>query len=125
MDAWCDVTIDGQEFGRADRHKPIEVPAGKHAIVCSQGPGLGEWRGTVTLVAGQRKELTGSVLRPCTVVIDVARATIAGTSYRRGDQVTLRPGRYRVETGDAGTWVSVPRVTTCTLRDSPTLDCYP
>jgi predicted Ser/Thr protein kinase len=132
MDAWCDLEIDGTRHGRADRRKPIALWAGRHDIVCSQGPGLGEWRGSVDVVAGQDHTVSGTVLRPVAVRIAVEdgdSVLLGGAVVRRGATTRLPPGRYRVEIVRAGRmvsagWVSLPRVAACELRDRPMIDCY-
>jgi predicted Ser/Thr protein kinase len=132
MDAWCDLEIDGTRHGRADRRKPIALWAGRHDIVCSQGPGLGEWRGSVDVVAGEDHTVTGTVLRPVAVRIAVEdgdSVVLGGAVVRRGATTRLPPGRYRVEVVRAGRmvstgWVSLPRVAACELRDRPAIDCY-
>jgi hypothetical protein len=132
MDAWCDLVIDGTPHGRADRRKPITLWAGRHEIVCSQGPGLGEWRGRVTVVAGEEHTVNGSVLRPVDVrvaVEDGDAVVIDGTTVRRSASTRLPPGRYRIQVVRGGrevaaSWVWVPRVASCQLRDRPILDCY-
>ena len=45
------MTIDGEDHGRADKSRPIELAPGKHDIRCSQGAGLAEWRETRGLPA--------------------------------------------------------------------------
>ncbi len=129
---WCDLSIDGQSHGRARADRVIELAAGRHQLVCSQGPGRAAWRQTVELRAGERRAFTGSVLQPVRVQVEIA----AGDSVRIGDRrhangatLALDPGRYRVVvlTGErtvARAWVSIPAVSRCTLRDAPALDCY-
>jgi hypothetical protein len=132
MDAWCDVTVDGTPHGRADRRRPIALAPGRHDVVCSQGPGLDEWRGVVALAAGEARTVTGRVLRSVAVSValdDGDAAAIDGAIVRDGASTTLRPGRYRIEILRGGRpvssgWVSIPRVARCALRDRPTLDCY-
>jgi len=132
MDAWCDVSVDGVDHGRADRRRPIVLPAGPHRVVCRQGPGLGGWSDLLTLTPGEDRTVTGSVLRPVVVIVGVEggdAVAIDGKAYRRGATARLRPGRYRVAITRGGRevtagWVSVPRVESCALRDVPELDCY-
>jgi predicted Ser/Thr protein kinase len=132
MDAWCDLEIDGTRHGRADRRTPIALWPGRHDIVCSQGPGLGEWRGSVDVVAGEEQTVSGTVLRPVAVrvaVEDGDSVFLAGAIVRQGATRKLAPGRYRVEVVRGGkmvtaAWVSLPRIAACELRDRPVLDCY-
>ncbi|MCE9574240.1 MAG: protein kinase [Deltaproteobacteria bacterium] len=132
MDAWCELTIDGVAHGRADRSRAIELAAGHHELVCGQGAGRPSWRGAIDLAPGQDREVSGSLLAPVDVTIDVRggdRAIVDGTAHARQAVVRLAPGRHKVEvkSGDrviASGWVSVPRVAACALRETPELDCY-
>jgi eukaryotic-like serine/threonine-protein kinase len=132
MDAWCDVTIDGVAHGRNDPRRPIELPAGRHEIACSQGRGLGGWSTTVTLAAGQSRKLTGSLLRRVRVTVSLSSGdavSIGSTRIADGASAELAPQRYRVVVLSGSrtvktAWVTLPRDTPCTLRDLPDLDCY-
>ena len=132
MDTWCDVSIDGVGHGRADSKTVFDVAAGHHTIACEQGAGLGSWHEAIDVAAGERRIVTGLLHQSVRVHIAVTHGDsviIAGTSYRVGETVTLRPGRYRVDVMAAGathtgSWVSVPGVGECTLRDTPNLDCF-
>jgi serine/threonine-protein kinase len=132
MDAWCDVSIDGADHGRADPRKKITVAPGKHTFVCSQGQGMGEWRKTLTLKPGQHKDLTGSVHQSVEVLISVKAGDsvrIKSKTYRNGKRVKLRPKRYRVEVLSGGDvvssgWVTFSRGAACALKDEPSLKCY-
>jgi eukaryotic-like serine/threonine-protein kinase len=133
MDAWCDVTIDGDAHGRARRGQRIELAPGRHQIVCSQGPGLAQWRTTVVLEPGEHRTLEGTLLRPVSVRIDLSTGTSARIGSRTlddGATTSLQPGRYRVDildrSGNAltGAWITIPTISSCTLKDHPTLDCY-
>jgi hypothetical protein len=129
---WCDLSIDGAAHGRARRDRTIELAPGRHELVCSQGPGRAVWRETVVLAAGERRHLTGSVLQPVRVRIEVAAGNavrIAGQRHANGAEVMLAPGRHRIavlagEREVAYDWVAVPAVGACTVRDAPALDCY-
>jgi predicted Ser/Thr protein kinase len=131
MDAWCDVFVDGAAHGRADRARPITVSPGRHAVRCTQGPGLSEWAGAVTVAAGQTETVRGSLRRLVAVTIAVGGdgVTIDTTRYASGRTIQLASGRYRVELHRAGgpgqvSYVDIPRVASCTLKTSPSLDCY-
>ncbi|HWN68540.1 MAG TPA: hypothetical protein VNM90_12960, partial [Haliangium sp.] len=129
---WCDLTIDGVSNGRADRNRTIELAPGRHELSCSQGPGRAAWRETVVLAAGERKRLTGSVLQPVRVRIQVAAGNavrIAGRRHANGAEAMLAPGRHNIAVlaGDREIeydWVDIPAVQACTVRDRPALDCY-
>jgi serine/threonine-protein kinase len=129
---WCDLTIDGASHGRARRERTIELAPGRHELACSQGPGRAVWRETVILAAGERKHLTGSVLQPVRVRIQVAAGNavrIAGQRHANGAEVMLGPGRHSIAVlaGDREIgydWVAIPAVEACTVRDVPALDCY-
>ncbi|HUH02836.1 MAG TPA: protein kinase, partial [Kofleriaceae bacterium] len=71
MTPWCNVLIDGEDRGRANPSRPLRVAPGRHTVVCTQGPGMGEWKQTVELAPGQQLTLRGSVLRPVTVRVGV------------------------------------------------------
>ena len=132
MDAWCELSIDGVAHGRADRSRAIELAPGHHELVCAQGAGRPSWRGAIDLGPGQDRVVSGSLLAPVDVTIDVRggdRAIVDGTSHPRQAVVRLAPGRHKVEVRDgerviARGWVSVPRVAACALRETPELDCY-
>ncbi len=129
---WCNASIDGADVGRANRARPIELRPGRHEVVCSQGPGMAEWRRTVTLTPGQHLTETGSVLRPVAVTIAVSGGDgvrIAGSYHANGSRLKLAPDRYRIEVTrggkvTGGRWVTLPRVSSCVVRDDPALDCY-
>jgi len=129
---WCNARIDGVDVGRANRARRIELRPGRHEVICSQGPGMGEWRRTVTLTPGQHLTETGSVLRPVAVAIAVSGGDgvrISGHYHANGSHLTLSPDRYRIELmkggqATAGRWVTLPRVRSCVVRDRPALDCY-
>jgi len=132
MNAWCDVFIDEKPRGRADAKKRIDLRAGTHTVVCSQGKGLAEWSQTVTLKPGEHRTLRGSVLRPVRITVDVSSGNavrVAGSVHANGASFTARPDRYRIDVLSEGKrvgggWVAIPRVTQCTIRDKPALDCY-
>jgi eukaryotic-like serine/threonine-protein kinase len=129
---WCDLTIDGASHGRARRDRTIELTPGRHELSCSQGPGRAAWRETVILAAGERKHLTGSVLQPVRVRIQVTAGNavrIAGKRHANGAEVMLAPGRHSIavlagEREIGYDWVAIPAVQACTVRDVPALDCY-
>ena len=129
---WCDVFIDGKEYGRAQRGREISLAPGKRRIVCSQGKGRPEWKRIVDLEPGERLALRGSVLQPVRVGISLKkgdRVTIDKRTYRNGDSLELSPGRYRVAVSSGerkltDSWISIPAIEACTLRDKPAVDCY-
>ncbi len=132
MDAWCELSIDGKPYGRADRNRAVPLPAGKHVAECTQGVNLGSWRGELELTAGETRRVTGELRMEVAVTIEVSGTGIAldGKTYANRERLALRNGRHHVTVrGPAGElasgWVSVPRVARCTLRDQPVLDCYP
>ena len=129
---WCDLVIDGVSHGRARRDRAIELAPGRHQLVCSQGPGRPSWRQTVTLAPGQHEQLTGSVLQPVRVHVQVSAGNavrIGGQRHANGAALMLEPGRHRIavlsgEREVAYDWVPIPAVDACTVRDTPALDCY-
>lgn len=132
MTPWCNVLIDGEDRGRANAARPLRVAPGRHTVVCTQGPGMGEWKQSVELAPGQQLTLRGSVLRPVTVRVGVTGGDgvrVAGRVHANGSTFELRPDRYRIDVvkdGKArtGRWITIPRVGACTLRDQPAIDCY-
>ncbi len=132
MDAWCELSIDGKPYGRADRARAISLAPGAHKAVCTQGPGLGQWRGDLSLAPGESRQVSGELSLEVKIVIDVTGSAVAinGKPFTNQQKTSLRNGRHHVvvRQGDrelASGWVSIPRVASCTLRDRPQLDCYP
>lgn len=132
MDAWCELTIDGKPYGRADRNRAIELPAGAHTAECSQGAGLGQWRGELQLAAGETKRVAGTLSMEVQLTVDVSGTgvSIDGKIVANKQRLTVRNGRLNVTVRDGARelgsgWVSIPRIPRCTLRDRPLLDCYP
>lgn len=132
MDAWCELSIDGKPYGRADRARAISLAPGAHKAVCTQGPGLGQWRGDLSLSPGESRQVTGELSLEVKIVIDVTGSAVAvnGKTFTNQQKTSLRNGRHHVvvrqgERELASGWVSIPRVASCTLRDRPQLDCYP
>jgi len=130
LDAWCDLTIDGVARGRASR-APLELTAGRHELICTQGLGLGTWRQTVEVVAGERRTVTGSLVAATVVANGLAHPVrLRDQTLAPGATAEVRPGRVRLDrvqggAVEPGPWIAIPRVARCTLRDRPTLDCYP
>ncbi|HRC54782.1 MAG TPA: hypothetical protein PKU97_02615, partial [Kofleriaceae bacterium] len=132
MDAWCELVLDGLARGRADRGHAISLPAGQHQAECSQGPGLGRWRGSFEVKEGQHLRITGELRAEVSVEVAVSGSAVSvdGVVLANGRQVKLHNGRHRVtvrqgERELSSGWVSIPRVSRCVLRDQPLLDCYP
>ncbi|MCG8421148.1 MAG: protein kinase [Proteobacteria bacterium] len=129
---WCNVRIDGRDYGRARRDRIISLDPGQHEIACTQGPGRPEWKTSLNLEPGQHVPLRGSVLKPVQLRVSLERGDSLQVDRRRysnGSSLRLLPGRHRVDlfSGDdriTGAWVSIPAVPACTLRDVPALDCY-
>ena len=130
FDTWCELTIDDEPRGRADREREVTLAPGRHRAECSQGPGLGSWSSTIEVDAGEVRRVDGTLLRPVEVTIEAGDSVrIAGKTIARGERVMLRPNRYRIEIivdgkARAAAYVNIPRVASCSLRDRPTLDCY-
>ena len=130
FDTWCELAIDGARRGRADKTLAVELPAGEHVVVCSQGPGLASWSQTITVAAGQHRRVDGTLLASVEVVIAAGDEVQIGTStYPRGTTVRLKPNRYRVTVFAGGKasparFIDIPRLARCTLRAEPDLACY-
>ncbi len=129
---WCDLHIDGVPQGRVDRARVWRLAPGPHSFVCTQGRGRPQWRHSATLQAGEQRTFRGSVLAPVQVRIAIAggdAVLLDGNRYANGVELELSPGSHRVTIlrGDTPTtsgWLRLSRVSTCTLRDRPALDCY-
>ena len=119
-DTWCDVEIDGELKGRISA-KPIQVSAGTHTVVCTQGSGTGLiWTKQVEVAAGKTTTVSGSLL-PAIEVRIATNVTIDGVAYRAGATARLK-GRLRLEKD--GVTVNVTISSPCEIRDTPGLDCY-
>jgi hypothetical protein len=114
---WCDILVDGKSRGNL-RNKPIDVTAGHHTVRCVNP--AGEWTQETDVLPGATRTLVGTV-PDITVRLDID-ATIDGKAYRRGAVVKLKPRRVEVVAG--GKRVFITLRASCTLRDSPELECY-
>jgi len=130
VDAWCDLTIDGQARGRASA-APIELAPGRHTLVCKQGLGQGAWRQEVVVASGATQTLDVTLLASVRVVNGLADTIrLRDRALAPGAEAALRPGRVQVERlrGDGVSalgWITVPAVGRCTVRAAPELACYP
>jgi hypothetical protein len=131
FDTWCELVVDDEPRGRADRELTITLAPGRHRARCSQGPGLETWNGVVDAKAGADQRVVGTLLSPVDVLVDAGDGVrINGKdTVKRGERTKLKPGRYRIEVMNDGkarapVYVAIPRVEHCTLRDKPPLDCY-
>ena len=132
FDAWCDLSIDGEPRGRADKKRRYEVEPGTHEVECTQGKGMPQWRGSVTVRAGEHQVVRGSVLGVVRVRVAVERGdgvTIDGKTYRNGAVASLKPGNYAITVvaGDQTVLsgrIDIARGDECALRDRPDLGCY-
>ncbi|HSR97816.1 MAG TPA: protein kinase [Kofleriaceae bacterium] len=115
---WCEVWIDGKQRGIL-RNKPIEVPAGHHTVRCVN-PAAGEWTQETDVLPGATQTLVGTV-PDIAVRLDIS-ATIDGKVYKRGAVVRLKPRRVEVVAGGKRQFITLRA--SCTLRDSPELECY-
>jgi serine/threonine-protein kinase len=122
-DAWCNVTIDGIDHGRAGP-TPIRLDPGHHTIICEQ-PGVSgnRWMREIDLAAGQSMPVQGKMLEKKVDVTFGVDGTIDGIAYKRGQVAHIGAGRRKVVAGGAEKWVDL-RVA-CTIAVNPTLDCYP
>jgi hypothetical protein len=127
---WCDITIDGTPRGRSPNAAAISLEPGRHTLRCEQ-PGLGHAiTRELDLDPGERLEVTGDVLPPVPVRIDVRDAipVVDGEPRVAGATIRLAPGRHRVELRRGTTILAADyvQVTTkpCTIRDAPELACY-
>jgi serine/threonine-protein kinase len=119
-DVWCNVTIDGKERGKRN-NDVIPIEAGQHEVTCAQTADI-RWTQFADVVAGRTTPVTGELLPHVAVTIGVD-VTIEGSSYRRGDVVQLKSGRYLLQTKDAKNYANIRKP--CTVKAQPDLDCYP
>jgi hypothetical protein len=125
---WCDLRIDGIDFGRVQGKRTVEVRPGRHSLECRQGARGRVVHTELEVVAGVTQAWTQSLVALVEVKVDVSAALIRldGVRYRRGDVATVAAGRHRVE-------ILVDEVVTetafvdiavaCSLRDRPTVVC--
>jgi len=119
-DTWCEIEIDGEPKGRISA-KPIQVPAGSHKVVCTQGSGTDKmWTKQVEVGAGETETVSGSLL-PAIDVRVATDVTIEGTTYRAGTVARLK-GRVRLEKDGVKIYVTIS--SPCEIRDQPDLNCY-
>ena len=114
---WCDIWIDGALRGNL-RDRPIEVPVGKHIVRCVNP--AGEWTREADVAPGSTRTLVGTV--PDIAVTLEIDATIDGTRYARGSVVRIKPRRLEVIADGKRQFITF-RVS-CTLKDTPELECY-
>ena len=127
---WCTVYVDGRKVGRSPSRHPIEVPAGRHRILCKQRPGDKGFSKTVEVRPGGEITVHGSLLAPCLVTIPKGRGTwlIDGAVHRPGT-MQLPAGRHRVQVllpGGAGKtkWVLFSPGGRCRLGVRGTVGCF-
>ena len=118
-DVWCNIWIDGALHGNR-RNERIEVTAGHHVVRCVN-PAAGEWVQATEVAPGATETLTGTLLRPLDVRLEVD-ATIDGKPYPRGAVVKLKPGNIEVVAGGKKQFITFRE--SCTLRVVPDLGCY-
>ncbi len=119
-DTWCEIEIDGEPKGRISA-KAIQVSAGTHTVVCTQGSGTDKiWTKQVAVGAGETKTVSGSLL-PAIEVRIATDVTIEGVAYRAGATTKLK-GRVRLEKDRAQIYVTIS--SPCEIRDTPDLNCY-
>jgi hypothetical protein len=114
---WCEISVDGKLRGNL-RNKPIDVPAGHHTVRCVNPTGA--WTKETDVSPGATRTLIGTV-PDIAVRLDID-ATIDGKVYRRGAVVKLKPRRVEVVAGGKRQFITLRA--SCTLRDSPELECY-
>lgn len=128
--SWCDIYLDGRHVGRSPmRDRPLKVAPGEHEVVCRQGKDGPMVRRRVTVAAGQRETLTGTLHPAVQVRLELQHGDavrIDGKVY--SGTFRLPPSRRRVDVlrggrvvPGSGGWVTFAR--SCTLVDRPTLRC--
>jgi len=128
--AWCDAFVDGKHVGRSPmRDRPLRVTPGAHEVVCRQGATGRMWKQRITVKAGERRTLSGTVQDLVVVRLQLHQGDavrIDGKVYTK--ELKLPPSRRRVDVLRSGQvvpglggWVTFAR--SCTLVDQPTLVC--
>ena len=123
-DVWCDIRIDEVLHGRL-RNRPLRVHPGHHVVICAQPSTGKQWTQEVDVAPGETRTVSGAMQAEVAVTIGTSHETMIGaTHYKPGMTVNVRAGRYEVTVPDvAKKFVDIR--TTCTIRESPELDCYP
>ncbi len=124
---FCDLTVDGKPAGTSPMQAPIKLKPGRHVIVCRQAGTGAVARREVTIVAGERREVSGPVAGSVHLRLRLQRGTavrIGGRIY--SGEATLAPRREKVELLRDGqvldaAWLTLAR--DCTLVDTPQLEC--
>jgi eukaryotic-like serine/threonine-protein kinase len=131
MAQWCDVTIGGVSHGRADARRAIELPAGRHEVVCSQGEGLGRFATTVELAAGEARTVRGDPLGKVALGFALAAGEVVAIDgvgrFVDGGQARVAARTYRMELERDGRPAGAGYVTVsrpCTIKARPRLACY-
>jgi serine/threonine-protein kinase len=128
---WCDVWIDGKKVGRASPTRSFTVAAGTHKVECKQ-PSTGlKWQEQVTLEAGQKSRLRGTVIGKVSVRVRLGKGEgvrISGKTVKSGQSTSIQGGRHLVEILSGGKVTGKPRYLDlrqdCVLKDEPKLACF-
>lgn len=128
---WCDVWIDGVKVGRASPRTEFSVPAGTHQVKCLQETTQFVWNKSVTVSAGEKRTLVGSVLPQVKLTTRLTRGDsvkIDGKLYGKGTTRKVKAGRHRVQVFKDGKAIADAQYVDirkdCILRDSPNLGCF-
>jgi hypothetical protein len=131
MDSWCNLAIDGTDYGRTDaKPRTIDVGAGDHDVTCvKSGVDGARWQRKVHVDAGKVVSVKGELLAKTAVTVATrAGLAIDGASYAKGGRATLTPGRHRITSGGKAFYVDIPRGAGCTLKDTDDpdhpVDCF-
>ncbi len=126
---YCDITIDGTSHGRSPRAAAIELPPGKHVLVCAQDATGRSVRRDLELAPGEELLVMDTLVPQVIVTIDVRAGAVRidGLRHAQGVRVKLTTGRHRVELADGEGFgepanLDIPS-SPCTLRDRPELSC--
>jgi len=129
MDTWCDLTIDGENRGRAANAKTVALRPGRHALACENGALKQTWTQSVELAAGEKKTVKGTLVPTFAVKVSLVEASevlIDRQTVGNGGSLRLKRGRHRVEVRRLGkaigtAWLDLSKP--CTLVDRPAITC--
>jgi hypothetical protein len=127
----CALSVGGRAIGRSPMKAALQLPPGRHEVVCRHASGKAEYRRTVQLRPGKRVELVGpGEMLQTEVRLRLTRGDavrVRGQTHRQSfraavsvhDIVLLKDGAQIDKA-----WISVPP-TGCTVLDTPRLICTP
>ncbi len=123
---WCDVWIDGSKRQRASKKTSYSLRPGTYQVECKQ-PGTDmQWSKTVTLSAGEKRTVKGSVLAPVTIAARLSEGDAVMVGSKRianGKSAVVPAGRHRTQIWKKGKPQGDAKFmdlrTSCVMRDEP------